>query len=710
MEATMLNNIKKTLETLKPNDQLYEVRILAKGRSKRIISGYFKGTDNLAEAFSKVDLNGTNIFFTLNTINDACYSREQCERFVQTDLTTSDNDILRYDWLLVDIDPKRPSGISSTDAELNAAHTTAQRVYKFLKSKGFSDPVVGVSGNGMHLLYSVCLSNTRENQELIKSCLQALAFLFNDETVDIDTSVFNPARISKLFGTMAQKGSSTADRPHRLSQIIKVPDKIEFTDRRNLERLAAELPAEEKPAKMTARSRSQRTEFDLDSWLSEHGIEVAEVKQWHDTTKYILAECPFDHNHKAPDSMILKMDAGPIAFKCFHNSCTGRTWQDLRLMFEPDAYDNKDDEADERIEQGWKEYKAYNRNRDDIQYRALAVEEETEDEPVFETVLDILNKPEEERVSIPTGTTGIDEKIIGLAKGEISVVSGLRAAAKSTWLSQVALNAVDRGFNVLVYSGELKDTRFKNWLLCQAAGCENLTLSDRYPGQAWAKKEVQRPIAEWLGDHLHLYNNKYGNNFAKIGCKLREAIEKYKADLVIVDNMAILDLSSLSNGRYADKYDLQTLFVETLKDISIQCNCHVVFVAHPRKAPGFLRLDDISGSGNLSNLVDNAFIVHRNNEDFRRLTKEMYRWPDSHPAYSGSNVIEIVKDREYGNQDVFVPLWYEQYTRRMKNYQDEYRDYGWDVNNGFIQTADPLPEEDDEEDDRNIFFEAGYAN
>lgn len=691
MEATMLNNIKNTLDILKPDNQLYEIRVLVKGRGKRIISGYFKGTDNLAEAFSKIDLNGANVFFTLNTINEACYSREQCERFVQTDLTTSDNDILKYDWLLVDIDPKRPSGISSTDAELNAAHTTAQRVYKFLRSKGFSEPVVGISGNGMHLLYRVCLFATKENQELVKNCLKALAFLFNDEDVDIDTSVFNPARISKLFGTMAQKGSSTADRPHRLSQIIRVPDEIEFTDRRNLERLMAELPVEDKQPKIKAKTRTgQPAEFDIETWLSDHGIEVAEVKQWHDTTKYILSECPFDHNHKAPDSMILKMDSGPIAFKCFHNSCTGRTWQDLRLMFEPDAYDDKDDEDDERIEQGWKEYKAFNRNRDDIQYRALAVEEETESEPVFETVLDILEKPEEERVSIPTGTTGIDQKIIGLAKGEISVVSGLRAAAKSTWLSQVALNAVDRGFNVLVYSGELKDTRFKNWLLCQAAGREHLVLSDRYPGQAWASNEVQRPIAEWLGDHLRLYNNKYGNNFAKIGVKLRQAIEKYKSDLVIVDNMAILDLNSLSNGRYADKYDLQTLFVETLKDISIQCNCHVVFVAHPRKAPGFLRLDDISGSGNLSNLVDNAFIVHRNNEDFRRLTKEMYKWPDSHVAYSGSNVIEIVKDREYGNQDVFVPLWYEQYTRRMKNSEEEYKDYGWDQDNIFY----PLSEED----------------
>ena len=32
---------------------------------------------------------------------------------------------------------------------------------------------------------------------------------------------------------------------------------------------------------------------------------------------------------------------GAIGFNCFHNSCNGHTWQDVRLLFEPDAYDKK---------------------------------------------------------------------------------------------------------------------------------------------------------------------------------------------------------------------------------------------------------------------------------------------------------------------------------------------------------------------------------
>ena len=154
--------------------------------------------------------------------------------------------------------------------------------------------------------------------------------------------------------------------------------------------------------------------------------------------------------------------------------------------------------------------------------------------------------------------------------------------------------------------------------------------------------------------------------------------------------MSILDLTDISSDRRTDKWDQQKLFVETLKDLAMVCNCHIAFVAHPRKALGFLRLDDVGGSGSLGNLVDNAFIVHRVNNDFVR----------GYKAYMGrewntdcSNVIEVVKERETGIQDMFIPLWYEPQTRRMKNSEDERLVLGWDYD-GFIgiqMDVDDLP-------------------
>jgi hypothetical protein len=122
-------------------------------------------------------------------------------------------------------------------------------------------------------------------------------------------------------------------------------------------------------------------------------------------------------------------------------------------------------------------------------------------------------------------------------------------------------------------------------------------------------------------------------------------------------------------------------------------NVHIAFVAHPKKAKGFLRFDDISGTADLGNAVDDAFIVHRNNNDFKRLSKDMFHWSDDNEVYDGTNVIEIVKDRDGGNQDVFIPLYYEVESKRLKNYQAENIVYGWD--DSWDAVAEFAPEIDD---------------
>ena len=693
--STMIEKEKilEALSLLKPNGQLFEIRIL---QGKQTISGYFTDGEKLLKELNKVSLKGANVFYTLNQIDESCYSREQHDCFRQCKVTTSDADIVAYNWMLIDLDPIRKTGISSTAAELTEAYKLGLRIVEYLRELQFAAPVMACSGNGIHLLYSVNLANTKENAQLIERCLKALALLFNDDKVEVDTSVFNPARISKLYGTMAQKGSSTANRPHRMSRIISAPTVAEITKKEALERLADELPKE------PTATRTKKNAFDIEGWLEQYGIRVASVKTWKETTKYVLEECPFDGSHRAPDSAIIRQPSGAICFKCLHNSCRGHDWHELRLKFEPDAYDDKTLADEARIEEGWKAYKAFNRNREDIAY-ANTPQPDEHPEKMFETAREILDKPKEERICIKTGVVTFDKKVGGLAKGEITLVSGLRASGKSSLLSQWVLNAVNQGYTTIVYSGELKDVRFMRWMNQQAAGKDWVVQDKRYEECWYCSDDVQGKIADWLGDKFKLYNNDFGSNFQKLAKGLNNIIRELQGDLVVIDNMSILDLSDVTDDRRADKWDQQKLFVETLKNLAMVCNCHIVFVAHPRKAQGFLRLDDVGGSGSLGNLVDNAMIVHRVNNDFLRGYREdILGLPavtkkknddveESGYDLGGDNCIEIVKEREMGIQDLFIPLWFEKETRRLKNSPLEKIIYGWDFD-GFIgRQADEIP-------------------
>ncbi len=71
--------------------------------------------------------------------------------------------------------------------------------------------------------------------------LEALHLRYSDLAVEVDRTTFNAARISKLYGTLAAKGDSTAERPHRMSALLEVPDEIGVVSRELLERLAAEV-------------------------------------------------------------------------------------------------------------------------------------------------------------------------------------------------------------------------------------------------------------------------------------------------------------------------------------------------------------------------------------------------------------------------------------------------------------------------------------
>jgi hypothetical protein len=51
----------------------------------------------------------------------------------------------------------------------------------------------------------------------------SLDFKFTDNLVGVDGTTINAGQIWKLYGTMARKGDSTADRPHRMARILSVP-------------------------------------------------------------------------------------------------------------------------------------------------------------------------------------------------------------------------------------------------------------------------------------------------------------------------------------------------------------------------------------------------------------------------------------------------------------------------------------------------------
>ena len=298
-------------------------------------------------------------------------------------------------------------------------------------------------------------------------------------------------------------------------------------------------------------------------------------------------------------------------------------------------------------------------------------------------------------ITIKSGIHTLDSEIGGFNKGELSVWSGGNGSGKSTLLSQLAIESINQGYKTLIFSGELKPSRVLNWLMLQCAGKNNVR--EAYKGFYEVCDKSNESIRKWLDGKLYIYDNCSLTVTALLSAINDFVKNVAPVDTVIIDNLMTLDLNLIIKDEKTDKktelsqYEKQSEFTSLLSQLAKNANCHIHFVCHPRKSVGYLRKVDIAGSADLTNMADNVFIVHRVGEDFKKQTKEFYKWKDDNKIYTYSNVIEVCKNRDMGVTDCFVGLYFERESKRFLNYQCELKHYGWEgQKNGFYEAENTI--------------------
>lgn len=330
---------------------VFELRIPNAGRYKTI-SGYFDQSSTFTDSTVGLSDEGfPGYYFTINPVRPDLLARSANVYKKYAEETTADRDIIHRAWLPIDLDPVRPAGISSSDAEHGAALVMAEEIRRrLIEEQGWPANafILADSGNGGHLCPKIDLPNDAAARDLVKHCLEALDFVFSTDVVKVDTSTINAARIWKIYGTVARKGSNTPDRPHRLSRLIDVPETIETVSRAQLVALAAILPKAE-PIK----SNSNGQTFDPVRYTEEHGATVLRTKAWNGGTLAVLDVCPFDTSHNRGEACLGVQANGARYFRCQHDSCKNRDWYALKALWESpgatrvDEQTHQDAEGDE---------------------------------------------------------------------------------------------------------------------------------------------------------------------------------------------------------------------------------------------------------------------------------------------------------------------------------------------------------------------------
>jgi hypothetical protein len=200
-------------------------------------AGCFRGSELNVLARSALELSGhcSGVYYTLNPLRPERFVNQapRVQKASHGQLA-HDRDVIERRWLLVDIDPVKPTAHkddSATAAEKTKTLEVAIAVREYLAGEGWARPVLCDSGNGHHLLYKLTEPYTVEapklplsEDDVLRRVLLHLADKFNGTTGTIDAKVYNPARIVKFPGTLACKGVASEERPHRRARVLEVPE------------------------------------------------------------------------------------------------------------------------------------------------------------------------------------------------------------------------------------------------------------------------------------------------------------------------------------------------------------------------------------------------------------------------------------------------------------------------------------------------------
>lgn len=262
------------------------------------------------------------------------------------------------------------------------------------------------------------------------------------------------------------------------------------------------------------------------------------------------------------------------------------------------------------------------------------------------------------------GISNLDQATGGAIMGELSVWTGKRGEGKSTLLDQFLLEAIDQGYPVCAYSGELPAWKFKYWASLQAAGPDYLTMTrDKLSG-----REIPEPtpfarqmIDEWWRCRFLLYDigTSTYHDASNILRVFRYAHRRYGARVYLVDNL----MTARFRGNDRDFYRAQSEFVAELAAFAHDNDVHVHLVAHPRKTDRIDDSDDVSGIGDITNLADNVYALEKEAQEDRQQ----------------DSVLTILKNRFFGERKRSIGLNFEPRSKRFykSGTGNPKKAYGW---------------------------------
>jgi predicted ATP-dependent serine protease len=335
-----------------------------------------------------------------------------------------------------------------------------------------------------------------------------------------------------------------------MSAITHIPEYIKVTEDDVLKRLASEIIADSDTAPVNDYKYGK--EFDILDFMQKHGMSYTEDSN--DRAKiYKLDECPFDPSHKNGDAKIFLYRNGAISFKCHHNSCSGYKWQDVRLKYEPDAYDRI---QNNQIDELWQKHKS-------IQQQP-AIIEPTIPKKIKIRKLKTAHELMQKELAEPRVFIGVDNELPILLEGTC-ILSAKPKLGKS-WLALSMCLAIANGEDFLGYKTHKCSTLYLD-----------LETSEQLQQKRLRKALHGEPIPENF--YLDTDTNSIDHGFIE---QIRAYLDEDPDIGVVVIDVFQIIRTPAKNMKETD-YEHAYRDITPLNELAQEKHISIVLVCHDRK-------------------------------------------------------------------------------------------------------------------------------
>ena len=286
---------------------------------------------------------------------------------------------------------------------------------------------------------------------------------------------------------------------------------------------------------------------------------------------------------------------------------------------------------------------------------------------------------------VTTGLKAIDDELMRLFFGTLTIVSGQPGSGKSSLLTQLACNSLNNDISTWLFSGELPNGVEKSWFNYIFAGPRNITDAISRRGNPYKKISTTTlaEINKTYKGRWHIYRDDYDNTLDKLIASMTDTVRKYGARCLILDNFMCIDTETSE-----EELRSQTDTIKKLIEFAKKYQAAVILVCHPRKmdAGTNVGIYDIAGTSNIVNLAHRTIGLRRVTDAERENAAKYSEKRRQLLKYDV--IVTVVKDRMFGRQNIDVGLYYDPASRRFFSDMDEYdRRFSWDKK----EYKEPLP-------------------